>query len=81
MNGSLPCVQGSKFCKYSDFGERVDSVEILGLTRLLDHLIRSQLTIFSISTEAPSKNSVISITMTWNTAQIERKTSLEYVQI
>ena len=81
MNGSLPCVQGSEFCKYSDFGERVDSVEISGLARLLNRLERSQLTIFSNSKEAPSKKFVISITMTWNTAQIERKISLEHVQI
>lgn len=81
MNGSLPCVQGSEFCKYSDFGERVDSVDISGLACLLNDLKRSQLTIFSNSNEAPSRNSVISITMTWNTAQIERKVSLENVQI
>lgn len=56
-------------------------MEISGLARLLDHLIRSQLTIFSNSKEAPFKNSIISITMTWNTAQIERKISLEHVQI
>ena len=81
MYDSLPCVQGSEFCKYSDFGERVDSVKVLGLARLLNHLKRSQLTIFSNSKEAPSRNSVISVTMTWNTAQMERKTSQEHVQI
>lgn len=80
LNGNFPRVRGSEFYKYLDFGERVDSVKLSGLARLLGYLILSQLTIFSNSKETPSRKPVISRTTTWNNAQIERKVSLGHDQ-
>ena len=49
LNGNLPYAQDSEFCKYLDFGERVDSVDVSATAHSLINITRSQLTILSNS--------------------------------